>query len=59
MFTYNSILLTVFELFWHVSNQKRRALNFCEDVSNFQPVNSDMKPCRAFLDDVCTKTILA
>ena len=37
------------------SNQKRLALKFCEDLSNFQPVNSDLRPSRAFLDDVRIK----
>ena len=31
-------------------NPKRRALKFCEDLSNFQPVNSDLRPFREFLD---------
>ena len=31
------------------------ALKFCEDLSKIQPVNSDLKPFRAFLDDVATK----
>ena len=43
-------------LFTFLSNQKKCALQFCEDLSNFQPVNSDLKPFRAFLDDVGTKT---
>ena len=42
-------------IFQHFSNQKKRALKFCEDRFNFQPVNPDLTPFRAFLDDVRTK----
>ena len=46
--------------FWNMfSNQQRQALNICEDLSNFQPVNSNLKPFRALLDDVCTKATWA
>ena len=34
------------------SNRKN---NFCEHLSNFQPVNSDLTQICAFLDDVGTK----
>ena len=37
-----------FVFFYICSNQKRHALKFCEDMSNFQPVNSDLRPFRAF-----------
>ena len=35
---------------------KKRALTFHEEWSNIQPVNSDLRPFRLFLDDVGTKT---
>ena len=38
----NLYLFTVF------SNQTRSALNCCEDLPNFQPVNSDLTPFREF-----------
>ena len=52
-FEFFSTILSFSHLF---SNQKRRAFKFCEDLSNFQPVNSDLRPFGAFLDDVRTKT---
>ena len=46
---------------WYVlsifSNQKRRALKCCEDLSNFQPVNSHLRPLRSFLDDHCCRNV--
>ena len=50
------VFSTILQFFHTFSNQKRRALKFCEDVSNFQPVNSDLRPFRGFSDDVGTKT---
>ena len=46
--------LTCFDLFVFVRT-KKNTLNSCENLSNFQPVNSHLSPFRAFLDDVCTK----
>jgi len=43
-------------VFVHLLEPKKRALKFCEHLSNCHPVNSDLKPVRAFLDDVRTKT---
>ena len=48
--------LFVFSSFYDASNPKRRALKCCESVFNFQPMNSDLKPFRVFLDDVNIKT---
>ena len=48
---YHIIMLPTF-----VESKKQRALTFCEDLSKFQPVNSDLKPFREFLDDVRTQT---
>ena len=53
MFVFVSIMFGFFHIF---SNSKRRALKFREDWSNFQPVNSDLRPFRAFLDADGTKT---
>ena len=36
--------------------QIRSALNCCEDMLHLQPESSDLKPSRAFLDDVNAKT---
>ena len=38
--------------FWIFSKRKRRALKFCEDLSNFQPVNSDLRPFGEKKDNV-------
>ena len=43
-------------VFVHLLEPKKRALKFCEHLSNFQPVKSDLRQFRAFLDDVGTKT---
>ena len=42
--------------FPHVFEFKKRALKIREDWSKNQPVNSDVKPFRASLHDVGTKT---
>ena len=39
----------------HFFKMKKRALNFGEDWSKNQPMNSDLKPFRTFLDNVGTK----
>ena len=49
-------LLSILSFFHMCSNLKKRALKFREDWSTFQFVNSDLRPSRAFLDDVGTKT---
>ena len=36
----------VLDFFFMLSNQKRRALKFGAGLSNFQPVNSDLRPFR-------------
>ena len=59
MFNYISVCLTFCMFVGYFSNQKRHTLKFSEDLSNFQPVNSHLKPFRAFWDDVCTKTTRA
>ena len=41
IFAFVSTILSFFHI---LSNRKRRALKFCEDLSNFQPVNSDLRP---------------
>ena len=39
-------MLTSFDVLVTCSNQKRRASKLGADLSNFQPVNSDLKPFR-------------
>ena len=51
---YSSNFHSVSVILAFCSIQKRHALTFCEDSSNFQ-----FSPFHAFLDDVCTKTTLA
>ena len=47
-FNYISVFLVCFTCLGYFSNQKRHALTFCEDLSNFQPVNSHLIPFRDF-----------
>ena len=51
VFTKNYIVVFLFDhiiISPHFSKQTKRALKFCEDLSKFQPVNSDLRPFRAF-----------
>ena len=57
-FTTNDMCAFIF-IFYMCRINKKNALHFCEDLSNLQPVNSDLQPFRAFLDDVGTRTTLA
>ena len=47
--------IVIFSHFFELK-QKKHTLTFCEDLSTFQPVNSDLRPFRALLDDVGAKT---
>ena len=43
-----SLICLPYYFFHHCSKQKKGAFYFCEDLSNFQPVNSDLRPFRVF-----------
>ena len=43
-------------LLYVFSNQTIHVLTCCEDLSNFQPVQSNLNSFRVFVDDVCAKT---
>ena len=51
-----STLIEFFCIFW---NNKIHTLTFCDHLSNFQPVNSDLMPIRVFLDYFCSKATVA
>ena len=59
VFTKNNIVLILFDhivIFPYFFEFKKDALTFSEDWSKTRPVNSDIRPFGAILDNVGTKT---